>query len=87
MLTSADRPQTEGTFGRSDPGPRCRRAGDDPAVNLPSWAAFPPKKSGQVPAFGGGGCSLQNSIDPHYAHLCVRKNVYTRIKHIKREHP
>lgn len=43
VLASADRPQTKGVFGRSDPGPRCRPAGDDTAVNhkLPSWAVFP----------------------------------------------
>lgn len=43
VLTSADRLQTKGTFGRSDPGPRRHRVRDDTAINheLPSWAAFP----------------------------------------------
>lgn len=43
MVTSADRLQTRGMFGRSDPGPRRRRARDDTAINheLPSWATFP----------------------------------------------
>lgn len=53
VVTSADRQQTKGMFGRSDPGPRCRRARDDPAINqeLPSW--LPSLKQRSRPCFWG----------------------------------
>lgn len=43
VLTSADRLQTKGMFGRSDLGLRRHRARDDTAISheLPSWAPFP----------------------------------------------
>lgn len=43
VLTSADRLQTKGMFGRSDLGLHCHRARDDTAISheLPSWAPFP----------------------------------------------
>lgn len=53
VVTSADRQQTKGMFGRSDPGPRRRRARDDTAINqeLPSW--LPSLKRWSGPCFWG----------------------------------
>lgn len=77
VLTSADPLQTEGMFGRSDPGPCCHRARDDIAINheLPSLG-YLPSNSGWVPAFGGGRCSLQNAIDPH---TCTRTSACVKM--------
>lgn len=68
VLTSADRLQTKGMFGRSDLGLRCHRARDDTAISheLPSWAPFP-KNSGQVPGFGGRDIVCKTTSTPIYA--------------------
>ena len=64
MLTSADRLQTKGMFGRSDPGPCCRRARDDTAINheLPSWAAFPKTVVGSLLLGVEGGVCITTSM-------------------------
>lgn len=88
VLASADRLQTKGMFGRLDLGPCCYWARDDTAINheLPSWAAFP-KPVG--PCFWRWRAWFAKLHWPPYmyAHLCVHKDLCTRIKHIKEEHP
>lgn len=69
VLTSADRLQTKGMFGRLDPGPRRHRARDDTAINheLPSWAAFPKTVVGSL-LLGVEGMVCKTTSTP----ICVR---------------
>lgn len=53
VLTSADRLQMKGMFGRSDPGPRRRRARDDTAINHELPSSLPSLKQWSGPCFWG----------------------------------